>query len=241
MKKLTRKLLISVLSVALALVALGTQTFAWFAMNDTVTAKNMTVEVKSDQMFLLIQSGHVTSSGVIQTSAKIEDDAAVPSAALLPTANRLNSSANIEEVEATSGANLKNWYYMTSNDPSSYVGSGAQKDITSSAMDKYVLVNEFSLTVAKGSNNLSNLQVKTVTISGDVAVKVLVAGSEGSEEFAGTGEGHNVLCSTLTDSTVENVKIYIYWDGDHSDVYTNNIANLENTTVTVTFTGEVVE
>jgi len=41
MKKLTTKLMISVLSVALAFIALGTSTFAWFSMNTTVEASGM--------------------------------------------------------------------------------------------------------------------------------------------------------------------------------------------------------
>jgi hypothetical protein len=41
MKKLTTKLMISVLSVALAFIALGTSTFAWFSMNTTVEATGM--------------------------------------------------------------------------------------------------------------------------------------------------------------------------------------------------------
>ncbi len=41
MKKLATKLMISVLSVALAFIALGTSTFAWFSMNTTVEATGM--------------------------------------------------------------------------------------------------------------------------------------------------------------------------------------------------------
>ena len=56
MKKLTTKLLISVLSIALALIALGTQTFAWFSMNRTVSAKGMQVEAKAEGTIVITQT-----------------------------------------------------------------------------------------------------------------------------------------------------------------------------------------
>ena len=36
------------------------------------------------------------------------------------------------------------------------------------------------------------------------------------------------------------VKVYIYWDGADADVFTNGIADLENTSVNVTFVGSTV-
>ena len=246
MKKLTRKLLISVLSVALALVALGTQTFAWFAMNDTVTASGMSVTVKSDQMFLLIQAGDHTADE-IQASKLLADTAVTSSAVLLPAANDLTNSATTSTVEATSGADLASWYYRASSDPDHYLGSSASAETAIAVAKKgeYILINEFSLTVADGSNDLANLKVDHVTIAkagGDFAVKVLVAGTNGCEEFDEDGGAGSVVLRTdnLTDTTVEKVKIYIYWDGNDTDVYTNGIADLQNTTVTVTFTGETV-
>ena len=39
MKKISRKLLMSIFSMAFAIIALGTTTFAWFTMNSTATAE----------------------------------------------------------------------------------------------------------------------------------------------------------------------------------------------------------
>lgn len=49
MKKLTRKLFVSVLSLAFAVVALGATTFAWFTLGGTVTASTFTADVTTGE------------------------------------------------------------------------------------------------------------------------------------------------------------------------------------------------
>ncbi len=222
-------------------------------MNDTVTATGMSVTAKADQIFLEILAGTKTATE-IQTAKKIQDNATLASAQLFPAAHTA-AADKISTIEAASGdpAILTNWYYKTSNDPNLYGGTGVESealDIKSTDMGKYVLINEFSITVAAGSNAVSGLKVKdcTITTDGDRAVKVLVASSSAAEEFgiadaatSTTVAGSTTLRSTnLTSSDVETIKIYIYWDGNDTDVYTNGIADLKNTSVTVTFTGTLV-
>ncbi len=49
MKKLSRKLFLSILSVAFALVALGTTTFAWFTLGNEVTVSQINAEIIADE------------------------------------------------------------------------------------------------------------------------------------------------------------------------------------------------
>ena len=58
MKKFTTKLLMSIIAVAFAFVALGTSTYAWFAMNTTVSANNIQLTAKSDNIFLQIKNAN---------------------------------------------------------------------------------------------------------------------------------------------------------------------------------------
>lgn len=53
MKKLTRKLFLSVFTALFAVVALGTSTFAWFSMNSTVTSSGMEVQAKTSKNLLI--------------------------------------------------------------------------------------------------------------------------------------------------------------------------------------------
>ena len=54
MSKLTKKIIISVLTWVMILITLGTSTYAWFSMNYTVKATDLKIVVKSNATFLLI-------------------------------------------------------------------------------------------------------------------------------------------------------------------------------------------
>ena len=70
MTKLTRKLFISIMTLVLTVMALGTSTFAWFSMNTTVNANSMTVTAKSNATYLFIaNSVATTNEGVTTYSA----------------------------------------------------------------------------------------------------------------------------------------------------------------------------
>ena len=61
MKTFTKKIMVSIIAVAFAFIALGTSTFAWFAMNTKVTATGMEVGVKSNNTYLLIGNEYDTN------------------------------------------------------------------------------------------------------------------------------------------------------------------------------------
>lgn len=217
-----------------------TGTVAWFAANASVTATGMSITAKSDTTFLLIKAGHNDAES-IQGSKKTSDTASTASAALYPAAH--DAVANI-----TAADTVSNWYYMYSEDPASATGKAGTKTALT-AFTNYVLVNEFSITVAEGSNPVENFRVEDVTITtaGDSAVKALVASTNGVEEFAESTDPDNPRANPVTLHTAQitsaasiYVKIYIYWDGNDTDVYSNNIEELKNTSVEVSFTGDVV-
>ena len=65
----------------------------------------------------------------------------------------------------------------------------------------------------------------TVTFTGDTSVRCLVVGASNSVEFATTdADGEStVLAASLTDSTVVSVDVYVFYDGNASNINTNNI------------------
>lgn len=234
---------------ALAMLLLGTAasvtgTVAWFSMNDTVTATGMKVTAKSDAAFLLISAGEKDAAGV-QSDKLTTATAKNASAQLFPVANE--NITNSTTAETIVSGKYSNWYYMYSEDPNSATGKASTKaNIAEADFAKYVLKNQFSISVAVGSNGVSNLKVKEATIStsGDQAVKVLVTTGDAFQEFSGTGDNtpadNTVLQASITSSTVCLVNVYIYWDGNDSDVYTNGIADLLETSVVLSFTGDIV-
>ena len=228
-----------------------TGTVAWFASQATVTATGMSVTVKSDTAFLLIKAGSAATAADVRNGGAASANASTASRHLLPVAHE-SAATTIATTEATTGegasATMTNWYYYYSKDPTLSNGGTAglsdKYNVLSSSFENYVLANEFNLTLAEGSSPMNTLRVGHCTITPTTAkpeaVKVLVATSTAAEEFDGTGaDGSTTLQSALTDETVMQVKVYIYWDGADSDVYTNNIDNLLSTSVEITFTGLV--
>lgn len=256
-KALKKQLMAAIAMVLVSVIALGSSTYAWFAMNNDVTATGMSVTVKSDAMFLLIKGGTQTVAAV-QSSKLTEDSAVTATAQLYPTAHdniTTPESTGITAIEAadTTDTTVKDiWYYRYSSDPADYLGTSPTTAVyvedDATEFGKYVLVNEFSIATAVGSNELENLRVKscTLTTAGDAAVKVLVAGANGCQEFDASTAADISASSTVlqtanvTASAVSTVKVYVYWDGNDTDVYTNGVADLKNTAVEIVFTGDIV-
>ena len=237
---------------------LATSTYAWFSMNKDVTVTGMSVTAKSDTAFLVVKQASLTNDANtvagLQSEALTRDSATTTSAVLYPTAHDdIAATANITAIEATDGTNTSDkniWYYKYSTDPnSSNEHVTSETYVPDADFENYVLVNAFDLTVKNngGGASISDLKVSSCTITasdgGDAAVKVLVAGPDGNAEFDGAGNAsgsNNVICSSVINSALSQVRVYVYWDGNDADVYTNGAADLKNTSVEVGFTGTIV-
>ena len=232
---------------------LGTSTYAWFSMNTVVTVNNMSVTAKSDSTYLLVGDSASTLNSIRTAKSITAAGTQTLDTALYPTAHNSNVT-NITTAEATSEGNLSNWWYSYSTDPAddgetdklvTHDGNETTYSIASGDIGNYILINEFHITTAEGANEMSDLHVKrcTITATGDEAVKVLVAGANGCEEFSGTGGngvGTSLQTANVKDSELSTVKVYVYWDGQDDEVNTNNIDNLLSTSVSVEFTGTIV-
>ena len=201
----------------------------------------MSVTAKSDVTFLMIKQGSATIDE-IRTAKKTTDNAVTASAALYPTAHK--SISNKTDADAVTGENLTNWYYKYSKDPAVYGGSGKESDektILNTDKGKYILANQFTLGLAQGSNQIDNIKVSasTLTTTGTgKAVKALILTSSAAVELDDTTTtSETVICNSLSGDTTLDVWVYIYWDGNDEDVFTNNVANLAQTSFTVSFTG----
>lgn len=198
--------------VLVAAVALGSSTYAWFAANNKVTANGMSISAQNNTTALLI-SATKTEAANIQADGLTTDSAVSPNDTdiLFPAAHDTFSTAAAVPV-------VSNWYSATSDDPNSAtMKQGTKKALTD--FDEYVLVNTFYITVAKGSAAMKDLMVDSITINGDPAGRVVVATTEGFQEFSSTlASGANTsgatLAASITDSTVIPVQVYFYLDGN---------------------------
>lgn len=268
--KTMKKLIPALAMLLVSAVLLGTSTFAWFSMNTTVTATNMQVVAKSNNTFLLINTGDNDTATEIQSAnvttipltVSNEDAKVFPSrpcltaedAALLPatTGKKVGGAAiTVAGAQVTNTATasaVTNWYTATAADSgASTKASGSERQLES--FTNYVIVRTAYLTVSVGATKVNNLTVTPTitqkTSGADIsAVKLLVVTDDGG--FAAITSANNAQAidikgsnTDITDSTVRTVTIYMYYDGEESVVYTNNMANLKGCDISLQFDVEV--
>jgi len=238
--KAVKKELVAALAMLIVMaMSITASTYAWFAKNSGATADNMKVTIASDASYLLIEAGDKTA-GHVQATREMVANAVTTNAALMPAAH------SVVLTNSAMAADADNWYYTYSDNPANSTGGAMNAfDIAAVDLDKYVLANRFSITVAQGSNPLEDLIVTDCAITssatdGAIAVKVIVATPYAAVEFdKDTTSSSTTLAAVVTDSDVVPVDIYIYWNGTDQAVYTNNRSKLKDISVSVTFTGTV--
>ena len=240
-----------------------TGTVAWFSLNTTVTANGMQIKAKSDNTYLLISKTNTTASAIQTENVKTVDAginetiyASAPcltseQAALLNTTNGKKvgeaaiTVAGVQIDNAAKAAAYTNWYTAEAAAPgAATMAAGTARQLVD--FDDYVVRQSFYLTVAAGANGANNLTltstISQVTGGNDVdAVKYLITTSDGGYaaiSTANNGTPVNISGSntTLSDSTVLTVTLYIYYDGDDDAVYTNNAAYMLGGTIALSFT-----
>jgi hypothetical protein len=224
MKKFTTKLLMSIIAVAFAFVALGTSTYAWFSMNNTVSVDGLNIAAKADETFLLI-SKDATTATAIQTENKTEAKfgmTAETAAKLLPVYYNGADSAD------ATVSNKASWQIAYSTNPDESQGTTATKKAipADKELSEYVLMETVHVTVAKDALKAKSLKVSSVSITNSnsmAGASVIIT----AVDEAGTGAGTGVLTadSDLSENPIEiyagqfgdtdvvTVNIYFYFDG----------------------------
>ena len=237
MKKF-RKLVPALCMLLISAVLLGTSTFAWFSMNTTVTATGMQVTAKTDHTYLLISD--TNDKDALQTNptaANRKVDFAMGTASeLAPSAHDTFGATGA----STDAATVGKWYSAQGKTPD----KTDMKDDTKTALtgfDGYVLTKSVYITVTKDSKVAANLKVSATitnnTAATDIApLKVLVVCGDKYVELAPDAlTSTTVLADQIKSDALTKVDIYIYYDGNHANVTTNNSANLGGATVELTF------
>jgi len=262
-----RKLIPAVGMLVASAMMLSSSTYAWFSMNDTVTATGMTVQAKSNNTFLLINTGDNDTADEIQTAGAVTipvDTISAEEAQVFPSKPKEASEIGENKrfttgtpvTNASTAATAANWYTAQNNNPGDSNDSVKNiHDLNSTSGDayyfsNYVVKRTVYLTLADGSNPAHNLTV-TPSIADAIAndtpddvsaVKVLVATGSNYvilDNTMSTAQSLHTTDFTITDTEAVAVDIYLYYDGEADAVYTNNIADLAAAAVTLTFDVEV--
>lgn len=246
MKKF-RKLIPALCMLLVSALFVGTSTYAWFSMNTTVTAANMQITAKSDTTYLLISDDKTNADDIqAQSQTKLtwaDNKALYPAALKAPTTNPFTDADD-------------NWWYAqaqaktaaTKKDDTVVQFGEAKSNKTGTVADdtetfgQRVLKKTVYLTLSDGSTASTALNVKFDTFTDSIgaknATKIVVATDKTALYFdAANAKTAQKLADagTLTDTDVLTVKIFVYFDGENADVYTDNIANLQSATAGINF------
>ena len=240
-----------------AAVMLSTASYAWFAMNPTVEANGMQVNVKSESEFLLIKNIG-SAEGIIETSAFTSSDT-IATGSPFVTVDALYPAAHSTIESAQDFKNAAKWY--TGEGTSATDGTLVAEELLSTkdgGLNNYVMRYKYGVILSPGSAPADGLWVTDLAITdtnnGDSAtnlapVKVVVTSDSATTAFEEfdysattqkgavdlTGDG-DTNANKVTDGAVVYIYVYIYYDGDNEAVTSANLANLAGATVTFKLT-----
>lgn len=246
MKKF-KKLIPALCMLLVSAVLVGTSTYAWFSMNDQVTATGLSVTAKTDQHYLIISE---TADSVSKLHALTAKDSKTVALGVSGDAAKVAPCVPATAVvDADTAATVGNWGYAVSDDPANASTSATTTPLTK--FDGYVIRKTVYMTLVENSVDVNGLTA-TVKIANNAtgtitAAKVLLAVSTGNDTTVtkvtkgaykfDTDDTTAVDLNTgkVTASTLVKVDIYIYLDGTDSSIYTNNMDKLDTANITLTF------
>lgn len=168
-----KKLIPALAMLLIAAVMLGTSTYAWFSMNTTVTATGMQITAKSNNTYLLINTGdndtadEIQTAGVTTVALTVADNAMSVYPAKPKEAAEVAASATFDGdtpvTNAATAAVAANWYTAQNNNPGNATDS-IKNAVELTGFENYVITRTLYLTVADGANPANNLTV-TPTIA----------------------------------------------------------------------------
>ena len=190
--KLSKKLLPAILMLVVSAIMLTTSSFAWFSMNTNVSATDMTVTAKADQVFLQISDGSKVydANGDEGTTNMFSDKVSMVTVAasntgasktFLPVAvgtaatdpvfvdGVLDTEGSVTDLGTTEAASRK-WFSNFSKTTESYAPAGAYEEIPTNDNEailstNYALINTFYLRLNPSAGRTTAAQPLTSTVA----------------------------------------------------------------------------
>ena len=251
-KALKKQLAAAIAMVCVAAVALGSSTYAWFVSNNTVKATTSTISAQSNAAFMYIRDKDETSTNLTADTSSVTSTALYP--AHWVTAKEGNyATADIGKfytaygTTADDGTMATNTLKIVEADADS-ITKGSPTDAVTA---KYAVKNTFFIG-SKGTE-LSNLVVTAAALKNengtnstsenadlDNALRILVTCGDNwvlcdKDSILASNEGNTThkLADTVS-STETEVDIYVFYDGDDSEIKTNNLPDLKKASKNIT-------
>lgn len=248
-KALKKQMGAAIAMVLVAAVALGSATFAWFVTNNKVEATTSNIAAQSNSAYLVIDkvATSKTSTGAVTSGVDKKE--------LYPA--KTEKSQDGKAVWKSAYASSATASTMKA-DSEFTIGDGT----AAKAVDaKYAVKNTFYVGTGKYDGEFTNLhitgvKVTTLTTTDNKnlgnALRVLVVHGNNWEVWSGAGiklsssadsptAGGDLLATgeVIKSDNDAEIEVYLYYDGDDANVYSNNLENIKTTAgdngVTITF------
>ena len=241
-KSLKKQLMAAIAMVLVAAIALGSSTYAWFVSNNSVKGTTTTISAQSNSAYLVIDDTTTTKDS---TATKAMPGDNTP---LYPAMIEKNENAAVwmsAYASATDKADMKESTKFKIDDGT------AEKAVAA----KYAIKNTFYIGTGGYDGSFTDLKIKQVTVKVPTtvdnknlgnALRILAVCGTNWQVWSATGEllysGENqgsALASEVKKDHDAQVDIYLYYDGNDTNVYSDNLEKIKsengNNGVTITF------
>ena len=241
-KDLKKQLMAAIAMVLVAAIALGSSTYAWFVSNNKVTGTTTTISAQSNSAYLVIDDKETTKAS---KATKELDGENVP---LYPA----------KIVKDDTKAVWKSAYAATTD--AATMKEGTEFKIADGTAEKaeeagYAKLNTFYIGTGGYDGEFSDLKIDKVEVKVPTtetnknlgnAMRILAVCGSNWQVWSATGElltsgdaTGGALAATVKKGADAQVDVYLYYDGDDANVYSDNLEKISatdgNNGVTITF------
>ena len=237
-KSLKKQLAAAIAMLLVAVVALGSASYAWFVSNNKVTAQTTNIKAQSNAAFMSIEyKGTAIGSTTIAETDWTEEISLFPA----------------EVQKGTDDAPKFVTAYGTSVTDGTKMGEYIEVGAAAKAVtDHYAVGEAENFSFSSAGVSLSNLVIDKVEVTTGAdaelasAVRVLVVGSNnwqvwkaGANKDAGLvleKTSGNSLETTIAKDADTKISVYVYYDGNEEVIHTSDLTKLETPVgVTISF------
>ncbi len=246
--KMTRKLIPALVMLLVSAIMLSTASYAWFASNSTVGMSDMRVRVKANTRFLQISESEDTGFG---TALNYQAEALAERELITASFSKEDSSLVLSWFTGTSND------FASSGAPGTIPMEDMGKLDSTYTLHKTVYVKmsnnstaglsdlKFDMTAGNAPSVLDASDSTTPTNELAEAIRILVVARGDADAVTGAGlwdyvEGAKYLkaedgtlvengsiLSAIALNTTYKLDVYIYYDGNDAQAFTNNTDGLE--------------
>ncbi len=256
-KALKKQMGAAIAMVLVAAVALGSATFAWFVTNSKVDATTSTISAQSNAAFMYIRNKDNTDTNKTSDTADITENRELYPATW---------ANHFDENKKKDGALVYQFETATAQSPTaSTIEETTRRAVgapdSDEVLNKYAVKNTFkvgskgtkltNLVVDPKENGISLVSGDNSNTQFDDALRILVKCGENwvlcdksSVLDSSKKDNSNLLATEIQpgDANEVEVDIYVFYDGDNSAIYTNNLGSLKDASkkikVTLTATAD---